>query len=291
MVKHNLIFMIPLAPIGNPYLCKIKHINIEVLNSTIKHISIDRNDITYAVYSANYETVNNLINEVNMTKAISKASNKSIDLIYERYDITLDNSLLSNNEMNEQAKLRNKYVNEHTRVSNIKKKFINYYIDATKLKCSHLSNECGRREFKTSKCNISNFINSINKNNKETIKTNYNNILTINEMSNLIINNNNYMDSRFVITKIYKLFDDYLNAMNYCINFLDLYPQVIRYQKNLLFNIENSKCYFYEEKENDLIINFMDQIFNVTVEKENIKNKGIYIKLYKTPKRNDIVFI
>jgi len=83
-------------------------------------------------------------------------------LIFKFEDYTpLNTSPLNNEEINIANNLINKYKKEYIRVLRIKFNFINNYIDATKLKNSHLNTNCGKRQNITSKCDIKNFLNVI----------------------------------------------------------------------------------------------------------------------------------
>ena len=213
-------------------------------------------------------------------------------MIFKFEDYTpLNTSSLNNEEINIANKLINKYKKEYIRVLRIKLNFINNYIDATKLKNSHLNTNCGKRKNITSKCDIKNFLNVIKNNNHtfKSIKDEYNKILQFNKIKNITINNS-HIECCFIINKIYYLFDNYLNMILYCLKIIQLKPYIIREQQTFLLDIEPNNNYFYEI-DNSICINHMNVILNITISKNNNIHNSNFVKFCKTQIRNDVYFI
>ena len=138
-------------------------------------------------------------------------------MVYKFVDYTQINiSSFNDDELKIYNELINKYKNEYKRVLKIKQNFINNYIDVTILKNAHLKNNCGKRKYKTSMCDITNFLDSINNNNDtiKSIKNEYNNILNFNKIKNIKINNS-HNDCCFIINKTYNLFNYYLHLFTF----------------------------------------------------------------------------
>ena len=219
-------------------------------------------------------------------------SNNDFELIFNFEDYTpLNTSPLNNEEINIANNLINKYKKEYIRVLRIKLNFINNYIDATKLKNSHLNTNCGKRQNITSKCDIKNFLNAIKNENHtfKSIKDEYNKILQFNKIENITINNS-HIECCFIINKVYYLFDNYLKIVLYCLKIIQVKPYIIREYRTFLFNIENNNNYFYE-KDNSICINHMNVILNITISKNDYIYNSNFVKFCKTQTRNDVYFI
>lgn len=293
----NVNFHLPLHLICNPYFLKIKLLDTQFLK---KEIIINKSDIIYVTInkmlnSINYDNVDDINKNKNINKQINKLTNNKFELIYKFENYKESNTLiLNNNEIQIHNELNNKYRCEYMRVLSIKQNFINNYIDATKLKKSHLNNNISTRKYTTSNCDIKNFLNSINnKHNNHTIdsiKDEYFKILHLHNIPIIKINNN-YIECYFIITKMYNLFNDYLYVIMYCLKLIKCKPYIIRDLSTFLFNFENKNSYFYEN-ENSIFINHMDTIFNISIEKNNAKQSSSnFVQFLKTSKRNDVYFI
>ena len=287
-------FNCPLPHISNPFFIKIKLLDTEILKKVIKNITINKSDLLYITSNKSKNLIDYSNNDdIEHIRNIDKQiSNNNFEIIFKFEDYTpLNISSLNNYEMNIENNLINKYKKEYIRVLCIKRNFIDNYIDATKLKNSHLNIYCGKRPNITSKCDIKNFLNAI-KNNIHTfksIKYEYNKILQFNKITNITINNS-HIECCCIINKMYYLFDNYLNMILYCIKIIQLNPHIIREQQTFLFDIEQNNSYFYEI-DNSICINHMNVILNITISNnENIYNSN-FVKFCKTPTRNDVYFI
>ena len=288
-------FNCPLSLINNPFFNKFKLLDTEILKKVIKNITINKSDIIYITSnktknSIDYNNNDKHIRDIN--KQINNLSNNDFELIFKFEDYTpLNASPLNNDETNIANNLINLYKKEYIRVLRIKLNFINNYIDATKLKNSHLNTNCGKRPNTTSKCDIKNFLNPIKNENHtfKSIKDEYNKILQFNKIENITINNS-HIECCFIINKIYYLFDNYLKMILYCLKIIELKSYIIREQQPFLFDIEQKNSYFYEI-DSSICINHMNIILNITIEKnDNIHNSN-FIQFCKTRTRNDVYFI
>ena len=290
-------FHCPLSLISNPFFIKFKLLDTEILKNVIKNITINKSDIIYITSNKTKNSIDYNVNDDikhirDIDKQINNLSNNDFELIFKFEDYTpLNTSSLNNEEINIANKLINKYKKEYIRVLRIKLNFINNYIDATKLKNSHLNTNCGKRKNITSKCDIKNFLNVIKNNNHtfKSIKDEYNKILQFNKIKNITINNS-HIECCFIINKIYYLFDNYLNMILYCIKIIKLNPHIIREQQTFLFDIEQNNSYFYEI-DNSICINHMNVILNITISKNNNIHNSNFVKFCKTQIRNDVYFI
>ena len=269
------IFNCPLSLISNPFFNKFKLLDTEILKKVIKDIAINKSDIIYITSnktknSIDYNDNDDIKHIRDINKQINNLSNNDFELIFNFEDYTpLNISPLNNEEINIANNLINKYKKEYIRVLRIKLNFINNYIDATKLKNSHLNTNCGKRQNITSKCDIKNFLNAIKNENHtfKSIKDEYNKILQFNKIENITINNS-HIECCFIINKVYYLFDNYLKIVLYCLKIIQVKPYIIREYRTFLFNIENNNNYFYE-KDNSICINHMNVILNITISKND----------------------
>ena len=290
-------FHCPLSLISNPFFIKFKLLDTEILKNVIKNITINKSDIIYITSNKTKNSIDYNVNDDikhirDIDKQINNLSNNDFELIFKFEDYTpLNTSSLNNEEINIANKLINKYKKEYIRVLRIKLNFINNYIDATKLKNSHLNTNCGKRKNITSKCDIKNFLNVIKNNNHtfKSIKDEYNKILQFNKIKNITINNS-HIECCFIINKIYYLFDNYLNMILYCLKIIQLKPYIIREQQTFLLDIEPNNNYFYEI-DNSICINHMNVILNITISKNNNIHNSNFVKFCKTQIRNDVYFI
>ena len=290
-------FHCPLSLISNPFFIKFKLLDTEILKNVIKNITINKSDIIYITSNKTKNSIDYNVNDDikhirDIDKQINNLSNNDFELIFKFEDYTpLNTSSLNNEEIYIANKLINKYKKEYIRVLRIKLNFINNYIDATKLKNSHLNTNCGKRKNITSKCDIKNFLNVIKNNNHtfKSIKDEYNKILQFNKIKNITINNS-HIECCFIINKIYYLFDNYLNMILYCLKIIQLKPYIIREQQTFLLDIEPNNNYFYEI-DNSICINHMNVILNITISKNNNIHNSNFVKFCKTQIRNDVYFI
>ena len=279
----------------NPFFDKIKLLDNEILK--IEKITINKRDITYSVSNLfNSDDINYVTNIKNINKQINNLSNDDIELSLAWKKHIYHNQLpLNENETYIWNKLYSDYYNEHNRVLQIKTKFVDNYIDASKLKNAHLNLNCRKRINTTSKCDIKNFLILINNKNKtqnytiNSIKNEYDNILCKHNM-NHIKYNDSHIECCFIINKIINLFDDYLQMIRYCLKLLKTNSYVIRESQTFLFNIEPVNSYFYDDNDDSIYINHMDTINNVSVENNNTIVKGNFVKFLKRPKGNDVYF-
>ena len=291
------IFNCPLSLISNPFFNKFKLLDTEILKKVIKDIAINKSDIIYITSnktknSIDYNDNDDIKHIRDINKQINNLSNNDFELIFNFEDYTpLNTSPLNNEEINIANNLINKYKKEYIRVLRIKLNFINNYIDATKLKNSHLNTNCGKRQNITSKCDIKNFLNAIKNENHtfKSIKDEYNKILQFNKIENITINNS-HIECCFIINKVYYLFDNYLKIVLYCLKIIQVKPYIIREYRTFLFNIENNNNYFYE-KDNSICINHMNVILNITISKNDYIYNSNFVKFCKTQTRNDVYFI
>lgn len=290
-------FKCPLSLISNPFFIKIKLLDTEILKKVIKNITINKSDIIYITSNKTKNLINYNINDDrehirNIDKQINNLSSNDFELIFKFEDYTPLNVLpLNNAEINISNNLINLYKKEYIRVLRIKLKFIKNYIDATKLKNSHLNNNCGKRKYITSKCDIKNFLNAIKNENHtfKSIKDEYNKILQFNKIKNITINNS-HIDCCFIINKIYYLFINYLQMIMYCLKLIYVKPYIIREPHIFLFDIEPNKNYFYEINDS-IYVNHMNTILNITIEQNNnIHNNSDFVIFCKTQTRNDVYF-
>lgn len=291
MINNNLYYegeiKCPLKLIHNPYLCEMKAINYNY----IKKIIINKTDVSYISNSINMQNKEMI---KNIDKQINKLSNEQF-LISCGSEITnnIDISSLNNDEIYELNKYKKNVKNEINRVNTIRKIFINEYINATKLKKAHLSHMCGKRKGdNTSKCMILDFLFALDKEGitKQNITIKYNQLLLNNKINNIKIDNN-HIPMCYIIIKIYDLFNYYIGTLIYSLKILEDRKELIRYDDIYLFDFNKYK-YFILTENNSIIIKHMDIIQNITLETNKCKiYKNVpYIKLFKTPKRNDIIF-
>ena len=278
----------PLKLIHNPYLCEMKAINYNY----IKKIIINKYDLSYISNSINIEN-KEIIKDID--KQINNLSNEQF-LISSGTEMinNIDVSQLNDNEIEKLNKYKIDVKNEINRVNTIRKLFIDEYIDATKLKNVHLSNTCCKRKNNnTSKCMITDFINVLDKEGRsnKNIKTNYKQVLLNNKIDDIKVNNS-HNPMCYIIIKIYDLFNYYIQTLIYNLKILEDKQELIRYDDIYLFDFNKNK-YFVLNEDNTIIIKHMDIIQNIILETPNCEllNNVPYIKLFKTPKRNDIVFV
>ena len=278
----------PLKLIYNPYLCEMKAINYNY----IKKIIINKFDLSYISNSINMQNKEMI---KNIDKQINKLSNEQF-LISSGTEIinNIDVSQLNDNEIEKLNKYKKDVKNEINRVNTIRKLFIDEYIDATKLKNVHLSHKCCKRKNNnTSKCMITNFINVLDKEGRtnKNIKANYKQILLNNEIDDIKVNNS-HNPMCYIIIKIYDLFNYYIQTLIYSLKILEDKQELIRYDDIYLFDFNKNK-YFVLNENNTIIIKHMNIIQNITLETYDCElfNNVPYIKLFKTQKRNDIVFV
>ena len=253
---------IPFKFLISPYFAEIKLLNTEILKQIKDKIFINKSDIFYYLidYSIDYKNKKNKQFIQKIYREIMDLQNNDIKTICKFSDYKpINTTTLTDFETTKYNDLINKYKNEYKRVLDIKRLFIDQYIDATNLKPSHLTNQCCKRQFTTSKCFITEFILSISDYNKKQnfmikhIKEEYNKILFFNNITNIKIQDG-HVNCCFLITKIYKLFDDYLKVILYCLKVLETNQLTIREQNTFLFDIQTLNSYFYTIN-NEIYIN------------------------------------
>ena len=271
---------VPINAVFNPYFSEINIISdANIFNKVFKNDKIYLHDLTYIVSNKMSQQLH-----LNYDEKIYKQINKLNNLNYENFkikykyiDYKFNKTPLTDKDNFVLNSLKNKYDREFKRVSNIKQKFINIYFNVSNLKNAHLSLKCKPRKDVTSKLDITEFTNAMCDKTKNIISTNYKNELKNNNINNILLNKSQ-IGSQYFMTKILVLFNDYLNIITYCLEILNTQPYVSRHIKDCLFNIHEKCEYFYEEN-NDIYINHMGIFFNASIEKYNIKEDAIFVKL------------
>jgi len=185
---------------------------------------------------------------------------------------------LNNDKLSKINELIDNYKNELERVNeiyNLFKKFDFNFIN--KYKDVYLSGLIAERNNITSFCNIKEFIKPYKSFIEKKFKNKFN-WKKINEKDYAII---------FILDIINKIFNDYINAINYGINLLTNKSFIIRYN-NEEYKYLPVICY-----DNFIIINnkinikHLNMINNIQIIG---KSNNSYIVIYKTPTRIDIYF-
>jgi hypothetical protein len=288
---------------------KIKILKYCVLEKIIGKVCVEKYNLSYNIISSLNNSKLNLNKKSygQINKQINNSTEKNFEIIDNmneqdkvNLEIEMDKILnvsfaLNEDEITKRNFLYNAYDEEYKRVLKIKENFIENYIDADKLKNAHLGNNCGKRKTTRSKCNIRDFLNSIQKQiTLKNIKEKYCKISNENGIFPIKMNDKN-AECFYIITQIYDLFEKYLLIIDYCLKLIDEIPQVIRDPNIFLFDIENKTNYFFEEEyKNAIHINNMNTILNISVQENNVEmineNSTVFVKFYETETRNNVVF-
>lgn len=207
--------------------------------------------------------------------------------IIKNYDFNISKNSYSINQCNV----------EYDRVINIKKKFIETYFNANKLKSDHLSDKCRERnnteQNTTSKCNLTEFCLILDKKLKSYVFAEYNNILIKEKIQVTVTDKINktqtHLAACFILVTTYNLFAIYLNSVVYCKNILMIKPEMLNDANNLFFTKDT---YFSIDEKDEIKIKHMNKIHDIEIVKNKVKseeNLGL-IKFFKTPRRNDVIF-
>jgi len=286
-------YQVPLTKL-NPFFGKFKLLYMEFLNENIK---FNKSNLLYTFCNEIYGKKIDFNNTEQkkyirkFAKIIENSCDDKYSLSIKYEDAIIDEQTpLNEEEIKKLNFYREKYKNEFQRIQDLKNKFLNNYIDATKLKNAHLSLNCGGKRQIKSKCDLIDFWNVVGKNTNsqmcEYIKNKYKRYYLRFAKKNIDINNSN-ISQCFTINQTIDLFIYYITAIIYCRILLEKKPHFIRKFNTFFFDFEKDKYFF--QKGVKLYIKHLDTIYNTTIEANNEIIKCNYMFFFKTYGENRVV--